>query len=158
VDPDELSVCVRVASLGEANALFLILDGEEIPYRERPYRDTAFDRVGVMMQQQSGWGELWVRAADEARVRAAQEALQTGPALESPDDERPATEEPARPRRGLGGLWLLIILGVVLLGAVIASAILGSPDSCGREEDAAQRAACEQRRAAPVPVPLRDWR
>ena len=54
---DELSVCVRLGSLGEAHALTAILDEEQIPYRERKYQDTAFDGIGLAMHQQVGWGE-----------------------------------------------------------------------------------------------------
>jgi hypothetical protein len=112
------------------------------------------------MHGQIGWGELWVRVADEPRVRAALVALQTAPARESTDNETPAVDQPEPPRsrrrKGLGGLWLLVALGVVLLGLVLASAIIGSPNECDQEEDALKRAQCQQHREVPPPQ-RRDW-
>ena len=162
---DELSMCVRLASLGEAHALKAILDEEQIPYRERPYQDTAFDGIGLAMHQQVGWGEVWVRAQHEARVtetlaelRAAAGPEPAGEAEAEPA-ARPAPEAAAAPRPNLRGLWLLIGVLILVVGGVLVSAMLGG-DRCDRIGDPVKREQCEQERdreRAKVQPP-RDWR
>jgi hypothetical protein len=168
---DELSVCVRLGSLGEAHALTAILDEEQIPCRERPYQDTAFDGIGLAMNQQIGWGEVWVRAADEARVQEALEALRAAagpePAAAAAADAAaapaappaPEAEAAETPRPNLRGLWLLIGVLILIIGGVLVSAMLGG-DRCDRFSDPAKREQCEQqleRERAKVQQP-RDWR
>ncbi len=157
---DELSVCVRLGSLGEAHALMQVLDEEQIPYRERPYRDTAFDGLGLAMHQQIGWGELWVRPQDEARLKEALAEIRATPEpAPAPEPETPEEEE-ARGRPNLRGLWLLIALVIGVVVVVIASSIWGGR-RCESLDDPLQRAKCEQQRererAKPVNQP-RDWR
>ncbi len=160
---DELSVRVRLASFGEADALKQVLDEEEIPYRERPYLDTAFDGIGLAMHQQIGWGELWVRAADEARVTEALAAIraapEAAPGAEPEEPEPPAEEHEERGRPNLRGLWLLIAVVLGVVAVVVASAIWGG-SRCDRLADPAEREKCEQqleRERAKVQPP-RDWR
>ena len=154
---DELTARVRLASLVEAQTLAHILDEEGIPYRERPYRDTAFDGLGPILNQQVGWGELWVRAADEARALAFLDELRATQRTEAPP--APAAREPEappeRPAPNLRGLWLLLIVVAAALVAVIAATVIGERDPCEDLTDPAQRAQCEQRRKAPAAP--RSW-
>ena len=161
---EELSVCVRLTSLGEAHALRQFLDEEQIPYRERPYHDTAFDGLGLAMHQQVGWGELWVRAPDEARVNEALTEIRAA-AKSEPEPEAGAAAEPeapapkhetaAAPRPNFRGLWLLIgVLILVVVGVLVATMLGG--DRCDAIADPLKREQCERDRAN-VQQP-RDWR
>jgi hypothetical protein len=164
---EELNVCVRLTSLGEAHALRQILDEEQIPNRERPYQDTAFDGIGLAMHQQNGWGEVWVRAQDEARVNEALTALrdvavaapEPAPAEENPAAPEPKDESPEAPRPNLRGLWLLIGVVILVVVGVLVSTMLGG-NRCDGVADPLKREQCEQqleRERAKVQQP-RDWR
>jgi hypothetical protein len=155
---EELSVGVKLASFGEADALKQILEEEQIPYRERRYQDTAFDGIGLAMHQQTGWGELWVRAEDEARVNEAltaiRDAVAAAPAPAPPPPEEPGVVE-ERSKVNLRGLWLLIAVVVGIVVIVIISALLGG-NRCDEISDPLKREQCVRDRAN-VSQP-RDWR
>ena len=156
---EELSVCVRLTSLGEAHALRQFLEEEQIPYRARPYQDTAFDGIGLAMHQQSGWGEVWVRVEDEARVKEAVKELRAAVAAEPPEAapvEEPPEAPEERTRLSLHGLWLLILVLVTVVVVAIVSAVLDAKKPCEQLSDPLKREQCEEQRArAPQPG---DWR
>jgi len=154
---DELCVGVKLASFGEADALKQVLEEEQIPYRERRYQDTPFDGIGLAMHQQSGWGEVWVRAEDEARVKDAlidlRAAAAAAPAPAAPPEEPEAAAE--RSKVNLRGLWLLIAVGLGIVVVVVVASVLGG-NRCDGIADPLQREQCERDRAT-VQQP-KDWR
>ncbi len=50
----------------EAQLLSQVLDDEEIPYRVRSFRDSAYDGI---FQMQKGWGQLEAPAAYQKRIK-----------------------------------------------------------------------------------------